>query len=140
MDPSELQVVERRPLEQRLKDIRTPDSEIKTPTTNQPRYPTDLKNFFEAAIGSPEEVQDFISQIESGLRHLWSLGWAHNDVSPYGVAVAWHERKPVIINLRNSGRFRGWIFEPGQQELRGRLLGEEPSVAVFERQVAVREN
>ncbi|KAK4169811.1 hypothetical protein QBC43DRAFT_351989 [Cladorrhinum sp. PSN259] len=81
-------------------------------------------------------VDEFVEQIESALKHMWKLGWAHNDVSPRNIAVKFvnvkEEEKgkgkkkkkavPVLINFRNCRPFKEYTLEAGTPGFRGKGL------------------
>ncbi|RSL69731.1 hypothetical protein CEP54_002108 [Fusarium duplospermum] len=64
----------------------------------QKRYPTALNFRVEARSQPPYDATAFYQDIEAGLRHLHSLGFAHNDLNPSNVMIDAEDR-PIIIDL-----------------------------------------
>ncbi|KAB5558336.1 kinase-like domain-containing protein [Coniochaeta sp. 2T2.1] len=81
------------------------------------RHPQDLKSY----LKSGNTIQDrelFIESLASPIRHLHSLGWAHNDLNPTNVLVA-EDKRPILIDFGSARRIgeelsssrgtKGWI-------------------------------
>ncbi|KAI0487154.1 kinase-like domain-containing protein [Xylaria cf. heliscus] len=81
------------------------------------RHPHDL----ESHLKSGHSIQDkelFMESLGSAVRHLHSLGWAHNDINPTNVLVA-EDGRPILIDfdsarkigkkLGSSRGTKGWI-------------------------------
>lgn len=64
----------------------------------QKRYPMTLEFRVEAWSQPPYDATAFYNDIEAGLKHLHSLGYAHNDLNPNNVMVDAEDRL-VIIDL-----------------------------------------
>jgi hypothetical protein len=77
----------------------------------QKRYPTALNFRVEARSQPPYSATAFYDDIEAGLRHLHSLGFAHNDLNPANVMVEAEDR-PIIIDL-GATRPLGQVLHQG---------------------------
>ncbi|KAL6365569.1 hypothetical protein LRP88_01569 [Fusarium phalaenopsidis] len=64
----------------------------------QKRYPMTLEFRVEAWLQPPYDATAFYNVIEAGLKHLHSLGFAHNDLNPNNVMVDAEDRL-IIIDL-----------------------------------------
>ncbi|KAJ4208417.1 hypothetical protein NW767_001521 [Fusarium falciforme] len=77
----------------------------------QKRYPTALNFRVEARSQPPYSATAFYDDIEAGLRHLHSLGFAHNDLNPANVMVDAEDR-PIVIDL-GATRPLGQVLHQG---------------------------
>ncbi|KAI9781240.1 MAG: hypothetical protein M1816_002423 [Peltula sp. TS41687] len=66
------------------------------------------KRLFESARENnlPRDRESFLTQIESGIRHLHGLGLVHNDINPFNVMMDADDR-PVIIDFDSCQRVGG---------------------------------
>lgn len=64
------------------------------------RYQHDLNQYLEDGIGSIDKLP-FLTALESGIRHLHSLGLAHNDVNPANIMVS-ADGMPILVDFGSS--------------------------------------
>ncbi|KAK4096403.1 kinase-like protein [Parathielavia hyrcaniae] len=72
------------------------------------KHPHDLKVYLRDAIGTNDK-EPFMDALESAVRHLHSLGLAHNDINPGNILVN-KARLPVLVDFgscREVGRTLG---------------------------------
>ncbi|KAL2683280.1 hypothetical protein Neosp_007750 [[Neocosmospora] mangrovei] len=77
----------------------------------QKRYPRNLHFRVEARSLPPYDATAFYNDIEAGLKHLHSLGFAHNDLNPSNVMVDAEDRL-IIIDLGSARPF-GQVLNQG---------------------------
>lgn len=67
------------------------------------RHPHDLQTYVQHGHGSLDKTH-FIAALESAIKHLHDLGWAHNDLSPGNLLVS-EEGMPVLIDFGGCQKF-----------------------------------
>lgn len=64
-----------------------------------------------------EDKEGFMVSLESAIRHMHSLGWAHNDLNPANIVLT-REGRPILIDFDSARRIgeelssrgtKGWI-------------------------------
>jgi len=75
------------------------------------RLPMTLEQRLEEVM-RPLDVETCMSKITSAVRHLHSLGLAHNDLTPMNIMVDEHDI-PVIIDSGSCQRFGGELITAG---------------------------
>lgn len=65
-----------------------------------------------------EDKESFVISLESAIRHMHSLGWAHNDLNPANIVLT-REGRPILIDFGSARRIgeelassrgtKGWI-------------------------------
>ncbi|KAJ5959654.1 uncharacterized protein N7479_006804 [Penicillium vulpinum] len=81
------------------------------------KHPHDLYTYLKHRVGTIDK-RPFIAALNSSLRHLHTLGLAHNDLTPYNILVS-IEGMPILIDfagcqpigtyLKHIRGTRGWI-------------------------------
>lgn len=51
--------------------------------------------------GKPVDEQKIVDGLESALRHMHALGWAHNDVNPYNIMVN-EAGEPILVDFGSA--------------------------------------
>ncbi|KAK4224055.1 hypothetical protein QBC38DRAFT_27437, partial [Podospora fimiseda] len=77
--------------------------------TNLTRLVRQYDNSSREAIG---DFQVFTDQIESALKHMWELGWAHNNLEPKSISVFQEKKKrvPKLTDFRRRRRRQSGLF------------------------------
>ncbi|KAI0393095.1 kinase-like domain-containing protein [Xylariaceae sp. FL0594] len=81
------------------------------------RHPRDLNDYLKSGHAILDKAA-FMESLESAIYHLHSLGWAHNDLTPWNVLVA-EDGRPILIDFDSARRIgdelttsrgtKGWI-------------------------------
>ncbi|KAJ5605145.1 hypothetical protein N7510_010299 [Penicillium lagena] len=61
------------------------------------RHTHDLYRYLKEAVGKFEK-EPLMAALESAIQHLHTLGWAHNDLTPYNILVH-RDGMPVLIDF-----------------------------------------
>ncbi|POR35871.1 Serine/threonine protein kinase [Tolypocladium paradoxum] len=66
------------------------------------RHPHDLENYLKNGHAIRDK-QLFMESLESAIRHVHSLGWAHNDLNPTNILVT-EDSRPILIDFGSARR------------------------------------
>ena len=70
------------------------------------KYPISLNQHFHEDGEPPADVDDFVAKVDSAIRHLHSLGLAHNDLNPSNIMLD-ETGAPVLIDFGSCQPFGG---------------------------------
>lgn len=76
------------------------------------RYSITLSWRVEGFDQPPIDRQAYLDGIQAGVEHLHSLGFAHNDLSPYNIMIDEQDR-PVIIDMGSAKKFGEELSQMG---------------------------